>query len=405
MRRTRKYYAERFSKKIKLGVVSSHPIQYQAPWFRKLAERVELTVMFAHQLDAKAQGKGFGKVFVWDVDLLSGYRYEFLKNVARTPDTSRFFGCDTPAVAERIKDEKFDAVILMGWNLKSYWQASVMCRKHGIPVLVRGDSQLDTPRSKAKQWIKKVVYPFLLRRFDGFLCVGSRNREYIKHYGVEDSRIFSAPHFIDNDWFAARAAEGDRDRIRSQWGCRENEVVVMFVGKFIREKRPLDLILAIESMVENERPLLVLVGSGKLEPDLKNAASRTGIRVVFSGFKNQSELPECYAAADALALPSDSDTWGLVVNEAMACGVPAVVSAACGCSPDLVEDGVTGFTYPSGNVESLAICLKEIVRRTLSGHDWGPSLREKMKDYSVQNCTNGTIHAVYKLIQDRKDHS
>jgi glycosyltransferase involved in cell wall biosynthesis len=391
--------------RIKLGVVASHPIQYQAPWFRNLAERVDLTVIFACQLDAKAQGKDFGRAFVWDVDLLSGYRHEFLTNISQSPDTARFFGCDTPAVGDRINKENFDAVILTGWNLKSYWQASEVCRKRGIPVLVRGDSQLETPRSKVRQLIKKVVYPILLKRFDGFLCVGTRNREYLKYYGVGDERIFSAPHFIDNDWFSARAVEGDRVQIRSQWGCREDEVVVLFAGKFIEEKRAVDLLRAVASLPESIHPLVVMVGGGELESCLRTAASEAGIRVVFTGFKNQSELPELYAAADAIVLPSYSETWGLVVNEAMACGIPAVVSDACGCAPDLVEDGVTGFTYPCGDVVALAVCLKEIVRLTRAGHDWRPSLREKLERYSVQTCSDGTIEALYKLTEYRREVS
>lgn len=387
--------------KIKLGVVASHPIQYQVPWFRKLAERMDLTVFFAHQPDARAQGAGFGKAFVWDVDLLSGYRHEFLANMAKTPGTSYFFGCDTPAVAERITEEKFDAVILTGWNLKCYWQASKVCRTLGIPVVVRGDSQLGTPRSKVKQLVKEVVYRILLRQFDGFLCVGARNREYLKHYGVGDARIFSAPHFVDNDWFAARAAQGNPARVRTGWGCRENDAVVMFAGKFIQEKRALDLLHAVASMPESGRPLVVMVGAGRLESNLRDAASGAGIQVVFTGFKNQSELPELYAAADAIVLPSFSETWGLVVNEAMACGVPVVVSDACGCAPDLVEVGVTGFTYPCGDVAALAECLKEIVRRVRTGYDWNPSLQKKLKCYSVETCTEGTIEAVHKLIATR----
>src|SRR5665213_3225479 len=177
-----------------LGILTSHPIQYQAPWFRALAEETELEVFFSHRPDAAQQGNGFGKAFNWDVDLLSGYRHRFLKNVAKRPSSSRFFGCDTPEIKDIIcgteptdpgpqTTKLFDAFIVNGWHLKSYWQAVRACRHARIPVLVRGDSQLLTPRSRLKRMAKSIVYRHLLRQFGGFLAVGQRNHEYLDHYG------------------------------------------------------------------------------------------------------------------------------------------------------------------------------------------------------------------------------
>jgi glycosyltransferase involved in cell wall biosynthesis len=119
----------------------------------------------------------------------------------------------------------------------------------------------------------------------------------------------------------------------------------------------------------------------------------------FPGFKNQSELPAYYAAADVLVLPSESETWGLVVNEAMACGLPAIVSDAVGCAPDLIEEGKTGFTYPVGDVDALAGRLAALAEMKLAGHDFAPALAEKMRVYSVEAAVRGTVEAVQKLAQ------
>src|SRR5207249_1925613 len=143
--------------------------------------------------------------------------------------------CDTPEIAEIIAREQFDAFIMSGWYLKSYWQAVRACRKTRVPVLVRGDSQLHTPRSALKRCYKEIVHRIGLRQFDAFLTVGKRNHEYLRHYGVPESRIFFVPHFVDNEWFDARASaeRANRRETRAKWEASDSSFVVLFVGKFI----------------------------------------------------------------------------------------------------------------------------------------------------------------------------
>ncbi len=384
---------------MKVGILTSHPIQYQAPWFRALAQECDLTVYFAYRPNAAEQGQGFGQAFTWDVDLLSGYKSEFLSNVAKQSNTGSYAGCDTPIIADRIAQEKFDAFIVTGWYLKCFWQAIKACRKLKIPVLVRGDSQLATPRSKLKAFLKEFVYRRMLKCFDGFLTVGQRNREYLQHYGVPAEKIFPAPHFIDNASFAQRAAEAlpQREAMRKAWGTRPGQIVVLFVGKFIKEKG-LEVLLTAMAKLEIQHPgkfKLVLVGSGPLESDLRQIAALVRVDATFAGFKNQGELPACYAAADVLALTSVSETWGLVVNEAMACGIPAIVSSVCGCAPDLIENGVTGFTFPVGDANEFANALCSFANRFQTGHTWDSALQEKLVQYDVMTCSRGTLRAIH----------
>ncbi|MCW5553487.1 MAG: glycosyltransferase family 4 protein [Verrucomicrobiae bacterium] len=434
---------------MRLGILTSHPIQYQAPWFRALAEKVDLEVFFAHRQSAAEQGRaGFGVAFDWDVDLLSGYRHRFLKNLSPNPGVSHYGGCDTPEIERFIANDTspnplperggegasgfhFDAFIVTGWYLKSHMQAVNACRRAGVPVLVRGDSQLGTPRSAFKRLAMEIRQRWLLKRFDGFLSVGKRHTEYLRHYGVPAERIFFAPHFVDNDWFAECATrsraplrlnrgEGSGEvskltsiaAIRKQWGAGESDLVALFVGKFIPKKRPADLLRSIALVRRGTpcapgeafslpggahgvtRPTAVFVGSGELERELREQAARDNLRVHFAGFKNQTELPAVYATADVLVLPSESETWGLVVNEAMACGLPAIVSDAVGCAPDLMEEGVTGFTYPVGDTEQLAERLVAFGRLKLAGHDFESALAARMRAYSVTAAVNGTMKAV-----------
>ncbi|MGE0704376.1 MAG: glycosyltransferase family 4 protein, partial [Vicinamibacterales bacterium] len=381
--------------------VASHPIQYQAPWYRELAKVLDLEVFFCHEQDAQGHADaGFGVPFEWDVPLLEGYRHRWLRNVSSTPGVSRFSGCDTPEIAGVLATGGFDACIVNGWYLKSYVQAIRACRRAGIKVLVRGDSHLRTPRSTVKSALKYLPYRWFLGRIDAHLYVGRANREYLQSYGVADERLFFVPHFVDNEFFARRAAaareNGSAVQFRRQLGARESEVVFMFVGKFIEKKRPADFVRACAlaaSTVTSSPVRGVMVGDGPLRAETERLAASLGAPVSFAGFRNQSQLPVCYAAADALVLASDArETWGLVVNEAMACGVPAIVTREAGCADDLIEEGSTGFTYTVGDVERLAHCMTRYASadRTVMRE----RARARVAQYTVERAVQGTMIAL-----------
>jgi glycosyltransferase involved in cell wall biosynthesis len=344
-----------------LGIVTSHPIQYQAPLFRALAERVDLTVYFAHQATGKDQAEaGFDVGFDWDTDLTRGFRHVFLKNVSRRPSITRFAGCDTPSIGGVLAAHKVDVVAVYGWHFKSYLQAARAGRMLGIPVMVRSDSHLANPRPLVKRAIKAIVLPPLLGLFDMFLPTGTRSAQYLRRYRVPESLIKIVPYCIDVEAFASAAARGraERERLRREFGAAEGESIVLFVGKLIALKEIPTIIEALARLVVSGQAVrLVLVGSGPLAGELGAMANARSLPVTFVGFVNQTRMPEVYAAADVLVLPSSSETWGLVVNEAFACGVPAVVSDRVGCGPDMIVEGTTGSVVPAGDVERLASAI------------------------------------------------
>jgi glycosyltransferase involved in cell wall biosynthesis len=381
---------------MRLGVLASHPIQYQAPLFRALASRLDLQVHFAHRQTGEQQAEaGFGTPFEWDVPLLDGYGSVFLRNRAARPSVARFNGCDTPEIAALIGAGKFDAFMVTGWNLRAHWQAVAACRKHGVPVLMRGDALLHGHRSYAKRVLKALIYPRLLQRFDRFCVVGRRFREYLLHYRVPEDAMFFSPHHVDNAWFAARARldPGEREAIRRRLGAGR-EALVLFVGKLLPVKRPFDLLEAIARLSRDGPPVrLAIAGSGPLQDEMEGLARRSSLPVAFLGFQNQSLLPKLYSSADALVLPSQTETWGLVVNEAMACGTPAVVSSGVGCAPDLIEEGVTGTAYPCGDVAALAQAIARTVQQGKTDAVCA-GLRRRMSRYSADTAASGIIEAV-----------
>lgn len=391
----------------RLAIVTSHPIQYHAPWFRSLSRAVDLEVLYSHQQDAAGQAAaGFGHEFDWDLPLLDGYQYRWLTNVARTPSVDTYAGCDTPQVGDVLDAGGYDACLVTGWYLKSSVQAIRACWRSQRPVLVRGDSQLATPRSWMVQAAKYVPYRWLLPKIDAHLYVGRANYEYLRYYGVASDRLFFVPHFVDNERFRDGAAvarqDGSAAALREAVGAGPGSVVFQFAGKLIPKKRPLDFLRALARLVEDGLDARALViGSGPLEHELQQFVTSRSLPVRFLGFQNQRDMPRCYAAADCLVLPSDGgETWGLVVNEAMACGRPAIVSAAAGCSRDLVHEGDTGATYVCGDIAGLADRMRAMMKqlsqdpsRFLSG------LTGMMACYSVDRAVAGTLMALQAVTQ------
>lgn len=383
-----------------LAVISSHPIQYYGPLFRTLAKRVDLHVFFAHRATPSDQARaGFGTAFDWDLDLTSGYSHTFLSNQARRPGTDHFWGCDTPEIGDQLRRRKFDSLLVLGWHLKAYLQGVKAARQLGLPMLVRGDSHLDTPRSGPKRMAKALIYPPFLRVFAAALYVGVRSRAYYEYYGFPESRMFFSPHCVDTTRFTNKATLSARAQIRSSLGIDHDTKVVLFAGKLVPFKRPLDVIAAAAVLQARGRRIAVMVaGAGELRMQVEQTAAASGIPLYMLGFCNQSAMPAAYAAADCLVLPSDArETWGLVANEALACGRPIVVSQACGCAPDLA-DGVAGKSFRQGDVPALADALDATINSPPRLEDIS-SVSER---YSPHVAAEGVLQAL-EVVLRRKE--
>jgi glycosyltransferase involved in cell wall biosynthesis len=385
----------------RLAVLTSHPIQYYGPLFRELAKLVDLHVLFAHRATPVEQSRaGFGTAFEWDVDITSDYANSFLDNVAGRPGTNHFFGCDTPEIGRRLRESQFDGLLVMGWHLKSYLQGLFAAKRIGLPVMVRGDSHLATLRSRFKTAVRSLAYPHFLRLFDAALYVGQRSRAYYEHYGYPADRLFFSPHCVDTERFAAHATAEARARMRDKFMIAPEARVLLFAGKLVPFKRPLDLVAAAAaSRACGLGVELMVAGDGELRSEFETAAKAAGVPIHLLGFCNQTEMPSAYAAADCLVLPSDGrETWGLVANEALACGRPIIVSGACGCAPDLASDPAVGRTFPVGNLNVLSRSIAEIT----NGPPAADAIAAVSRKYSLRAAASGIATALATL--RRGDH-
>jgi glycosyltransferase involved in cell wall biosynthesis len=326
--------------------------------------------------------------------------------VATRPGVGTFLGCDTPGIADRLASAPFDAVIVNGWQLLTYWQTIRAARFRRVPVLVRGDSQLNAERRGVRA-AKRVVYPQLLKAFDGFLTVGVRNRQYYQQYRVPADRMWLAPHAVDNAFFARAAARAREPRgaARAGWQIPESTTVYLLAARLIEMKRPLDFIRAVHAAHTGGGDVHgLIVGDGALRSAMEAEARTLGAPCTFAGFLNQPELGTAFAAADALVLPSDGrETWGLVVNEGMSAGLPALVSESVGCAPDLVVHGETGFVFRCGDVPALARLMQGGGRDALAA--LGRRAAVRIQSYSPEAAAAGTVAAVRELVARRGAHA
>lgn len=384
----------------RLGVVTTHPIQYQAPLFRAVAKESEiaLTVLFGsrHGLSPTID-PGFGKAMSWDVPLLEGYEHVFLEN-SRQGISVNDRRLDAPELRKRLRKRPFDTLLVSGWSNRLYWQAIGWARRYRIPLVLRAESSLRHEQPWSVRLAKRVLFPLFFAQFQAFLAVGTHNAGLYRHFGVPERKIFWAPYCVDNDFFARRAEAATEAgaAVRHSLGIGEHETVFLFVAKFIERKRPADLIRACALLGENAGVHAILVGDGPLHGDCAALKERVGLRNVhLVGFKNQTELGTFHRAANALVLPSQYETWGLVVNEAMASGLPCIVSDRCGCAADAIAEGETGFTYSVGNVQSLATAMRRIADDPEALPRMSKAARAMADRFSV-GATVSALHSALK---------
>jgi glycosyltransferase involved in cell wall biosynthesis len=359
----------------RLGVLATHVIQYQAPLYQQLSRRglVDLEVAFLSDIGARSfHDPAFGVPVAWDTDVLGGYRWLLLAPGSRG---------ERAAWPARLANwlRRQDAVVLHGHAHPAMLFAAAACRAMGVPYLLRGDSHPRPASHGPRVMARHALAWVTVRGAAAALPVGQLNAAFYRRYGPVP--LFTAPYSVDSTRFAtaAAAARAERAGRLISLGLDPRFPVVVFSGKLIPRKRPLDVIQAV-AQADGTLSLLVL-GDGPLREEVRRFERSLPVRCL--GFVNQADLPNWYACGDVLALSSDHEPWGLVVNEGMACGLVPVVSDAVGCAPDLVE-GV-GEVYPAGDVSALVHALHRV------RHDL-PSRREKARARLAGFTTAATAH-------------
>ena len=393
------------TKRFRIACLSTHPIQYHAPLFRILAKHPALDPMvyFLTSLDGGFD-PGFGVRVKWDVPLLEGYPHEFIPCLGRQSGLT-FWRPWTYGLSRRLRAGRYEALLIHGYAHRALLWAIVAARMAGIHVLLRGDSQLAAePRDKLRLAVKRKLLPKLFAFISSFPASGTLNREYYLRYGVPAERIFPMPFAVDNAYFrdGAERASHSREQLRAELGLEKSRPVILYASKLQAHKRPGDLIEAYAELASRfaGRPhaYLLFVGDGEQRRALEMRAgevARESIR--FLGFRNQSELPALFDLADVFVLTSEFEPWGLIVNEVMNAGRPVIVSDRVGAAPDLIEEGVNGFTYPVGDVAALADRIGRVLTDPATTDAMGRASQKKIADFSFEKNADMLVVALDEL--------
>lgn len=311
----------------RLTLLTEIPAPYRVPLFNALAERLDLRVVFLRGRNPERPYRLHAEELRFDWSILPGRDFTV---------SHRWLVVNAP-VSRRLRGS--DVLLLGGWNQPAFWEALAWSRLRRVPTALWVESTSRDRRSGRVDSLKRI----LARAVDAFVVPGSASRLYVESLGVSSDRVTVAPNAVDPAIFARR------DGTRNEGPCR-----LLAVGRLSPEKG-LDVLLRAARGLQVE---ILLAGTGPEEERLRSLA---GENVRFLGHVDRDALPDLYAQADVLVMPSRSEPWGMVLNEAALAGLPLVSTDAAGAAHDLIENGVNGFRVAAGDERALCDALERLV--------------------------------------------
>lgn len=397
--------------KVRLAYLVSHPIQYQAPLLRRIAQEpdIDLTVFFGSDFSVRGyKDEGFGVGVKWDVPLVEGYRHEFLPALRDNANPGTFSPLNY-GIFTRLRGRKgapgFDVLWVHGYSSVNALHGMLGAKMLDIPVLVRAEPWLgDRERTGPTLAAKGLFFEVLRGLVDAVLPIGTLNAAYWRHYLGEEVPQFLMPYAVDNHYFQSRAEEARKGRaaLQEELELDPARQVILFASKLQPRKRCGDLLEAYKNLLSlpghRVQPYLVIVGDGEERAALEKQAADAGLDGVrFCGFRNQSELPRFFDLATVFVLPSRHEPWGLIVNEVMNAGRAVIVSDEVGCQPDLVENGVEGFVFPAGNVAALTDALRKVLATPETAVAMGELGLAKIQGWNFEEDVRGLRGAIAQV--------
>ncbi|ALG68712.1 glycosyltransferase family 4 protein [Beggiatoa leptomitoformis] len=356
------------TKKYKLALLPYHPVPYQVPFYRALHAYPDIdeTVLYLAKrgIEEKYEQE-WNTVIKWDIPLLEGYHYKFMWNMTFN-DQKAIIERINPGLLLEIGRKKYDAILITGYNFISVYIALLAAKISGTKVILRAEATLGNPSTSFRRKIKKYLLSWLLARCDAVMYSCEANRQYFKYFGATDNKLFPLLSSVDNTYLQAAQPQAVQQarQLRQEQGIAQDASVFLFVGRFTERKRPQDIITAF-AQANLSNSWLIFVGDGPLRAELTQQAEQLGVKnIIFTGFKNSSEIPAYLALADVFVLPSQYDPTPKALNEALVFGLPALVSQGIGTATDLVKDAQNGFIFEIGNTAQLANYMSKLEKNS-----------------------------------------
>lgn len=382
---------------IRVAAVFPEPTPYRTPLLDRIAalDEIDLTVVYA--AGSVVAGRSWEIERRHDATVLRGLR---------VPGGGRVFRHDypvTPGIARALRQARPDVVVVSGWSTFAAQAAIAWCRARNVPYVLVVESHDDGPRPGWRRKVKGAVVPSVVGSAAGVLVTGTRARSSMIARGASPERIRVFANTVDVEAFGERVDQlgGRRLELRAGLGVDADDVVVLSVARLGPEKRLDDLLRAVAAAGES-RLVVVVAGEGQERSKLGRLAAELGIRLVLTGDVEWERIVELYAAADVFALLSERETWGVVVNEAAACGLPLVLSDRVGAAHDLLRDGENGMLVPAGDVGAAAEALRALETDRQRRLAMGARSRELARDWGYGPSVEGFVAAVREAVADRR---
>jgi len=370
---------------LKLAIIAHHPVQYQAGIWREVnkIKKIESEVYYCEKIGVElSREPEFDVVWKWDIDLLSGYKSKFLKNI-NLSIFGRIFSRINYTLPFDLYRDNCSVILISGYEIITSWLALFSAKILGLKTVWRGEAILkntDKDRS-VKARIKKIILNMFFSQCDVVMFSCSANKDYLEYFGVEKRKLFPIYCSVDNDYFQNEKKKytGKISEIKKETGIDDDDFVILFVGRFTERKRLIDLIEAINN-IQNQNIVLLFVGDGPLKNDMEKLSSKYIIKTIFTGFKNQSEISKYYIISNLFVIISDMDPSPKVLNEAMNFALPVIVSNMCGTASDLVIDN--GFIIETGDIDALADKIDYLNNNRELSKEMGSKSNDIVKNFS-----------------------
>jgi len=377
----------------KLVIVTEIIAPYRIPVFNALAQRRELDlhVVFLSENDPTIRQ---WRVYTDEIE----FQYDVLPSWRRR--LGKYNVLINRGVLSTLNKLRPDAVLCGGYNYLTSWQAAYWARFHRVPLLLWSESTaLDQRHGHRPVEFLKAQF---LRLCRSFVVPGRSSSKYLKDFGISDQLIFTAPNAVDVTLFSKPAKQARRNEFEVRARRSLPSRYFLFVGRLVKAKGVFELLETYAQLDTEIRDKvgLVFVGDGPDRPALMERAARIAPGTIqFPGFIQREGLSDFYALADALIFPTHSDTWGLVVNEAMSCGLPVIVTGVAGCVADLVQDGWNGFVVSPKDRAALASAMTRLATDSVLRAEMGSRSRERIEAYSPEAWAEGLVNAVESLCE------
>jgi glycosyltransferase involved in cell wall biosynthesis len=394
----------------RLGVVFTHPTQHHGPLWRKLNEQSGLSVKVLYLCN---ENQTSGDALLgsssqpWDVDLMSGYEYDYLKDLSGKVPSQQKKNVISPELIGRLTPDNFDAIFMQSFVNYSYRLTALLCKLRGIPLIMQNDATImsDGRYSRSRRIALALLYPWMLNFGDYWLSCGDHNEIHLRHYGVSDDKIIRGCHPVDGERFEQTIAQNQNEirQIRKELTWDEDTIIYGFAGKYIDRKNPFEFIDAIAKAHQRDPRIRgVMIGGGELESEINKRIATLNGEVLNLGFVNQSKIPLYYAAMDVFIVTSWIDPHPLVVSEAMISGTPPILSDRCGNwgYSDTVRHRYNGLVYPCGNADALANSILEMTDIETRKH-YSELSKEVFYGQDINCEVNAFLEAIERIKRKR----